>query len=181
MSMAVIFPLLFGLLVLVLASYVLRRQEALGRRRFHSSSPQNQIPLQVAESLFQLRDLEYVQQRCSGEVLALFRSERKRLALLWLKEIRLQAGDVFRAHTEQARTNARLESSTELRIALRYWSLLGTCVFATAIIYLFGPFKAHSFARHAGRLSHGLNETLTVTSTAISVSSTAWPGPSRQA
>lgn len=159
MTLMATLVLMFGAFVLVLAGYFLKHRNqktlsAAARDRRHDD--QTRGSPQVFENLFESRDLEYVQRKCSPEVLLLFQVERRRLFLLWLREIRLEAAQSLQTHAQQARMSARLEPSVELKIALRYWCLCWTCALAWIMVHLLGPFRISSIARLTSRLSNAI-------------------------
>jgi hypothetical protein len=183
MSVVVTFLIIFSVLVVVVGAYILSyRRRGLPARKDTSSLARGRnhhLSVDILESLFEPRDLQYVIQKCPVDVLVLFRTERKRLALLWLGEIRREAEEAIVVHAERARVATSLEPSTELKLALRYWSLCATCALACAMVHSFGPFRSYSFARYITRLSHRFVAIAGYADTRLNESSNALGGASR--
>lgn len=150
--------LTFGVFVFVLATYFLSHQNhrALSGSRHDRYYDQIRDSAPFFENLLESRDLHYVQQKCSPDVLTLFHLERKRLFLLWLREIRLEAAMSIEVHAQNARMSAHLEPATELKIAVRYWCLCWTCAVAWSMVHLLGPFEISGIARLTSRLSNAV-------------------------
>ncbi len=158
MTLAAALVLMFGVLVFVLATYFLshQNQRTLSGSHHDHYDDQTRDLAQLSENLLESRDFEYVQRKCSPDVLPLFQFERKKLFLLWLREIRLEAAASVGAHAQKARMSARLEPSVELKIALRYWCLCWACALAWTMVHLLGPFRISAIARLTNRLSNAV-------------------------
>jgi hypothetical protein len=113
--------------------------------------------------------------------LTLFRDERKKLALLWLCEVRSWAVLAHRRHALSARTDARIQPGMELRVAVRYWCLSATCTMAWCIVHLFGPFRFQIFIQYAARLSHELARIAGDAGLPFGDAPATWIGEERQA
>lgn len=159
MTATIVFPVLLGLLVILGAVYFLlgrndrvRAGPAEGVPR-QAQREERWIPCEIAARIFNPRDLEFVRRQGTPEALALFLAERKRLALLWLGQVRRQSAQVMEAHAKKARMSAHLDALTEARIASAYCVFRAACALVWLTIHLLGPFTLWSLARYADHLS----------------------------
>jgi len=117
----------------------------------------------LADRIFARDDWDFVC-RESPSVEQAFLQERKKVALLWLKDTRFCVGRIFHFYRIAVRGNAALEFWTELRIAGNYFMFLLMVSSVQSLIYLRGPFYTHgmimSMFGAADRVSMGVGRTL---------------------
>lgn len=117
----------------------------------------------LADRIFAQDDWHFVC-RESPSVEQAFLQERKKVALLWLKDTRICVGRIFRFYRIAVRSNAALEFWTELRIAGNYFMFLLMVSSVQSLIYLRGPFYTHGMIMRmfgaADRVSMGVGRTL---------------------
>jgi len=118
---------------------------------------------ELADRIFARGDLDFVL-REAPLLKHMLLQERTRVAILWLKDMRIQMGQIFRFYRTATRNNAALEFWTELRIAWDYFTFLFMVSNLQALIYLLGPFVvrgmvARTFAV-ADRISSEVGQTL---------------------
>jgi len=117
----------------------------------------------LADRIFAQDDWDFVC-RESPSVEQVFLQERKKVALLWLKEARICVRRIFHFYRIAVRGNAALEFWTELRIAGNYFMFLLMVSSVQSLIYLRGPFYTHgmimSMFGAADRVSMGVGRTL---------------------
>lgn len=103
----------------------------------------------VVDRIFSDSDFMYVASIGSPEVIRLFLSERRRVALLWVAQIRSQIHKLMRFHRSQSGFYANLSLSAEMSLVGGFWSLLLMCHALQLLIYFRGPYEARTVARRA--------------------------------
>lgn len=135
-----------GAFVGVLLFWALRaKSPALGSQE----TPESQLldaleirPQMMAHQIFDDRDWNFVREAAPTEERPLFLRDRKRVALIWLEEMRKQVAEVMWLHRQAARRATDLSATLELQIAANYFAFL-FCWRAMQIgIHLRGPFGA---------------------------------------
>lgn len=107
------------------------------------------LPNDLLERMFARDDLEYVLSAAPADVQTLFLKDRKRIALAWVRRVRRAVLDLMRFHSGNARLHARLDFSTEVRLALNFAGLLTACRLLQISMYLRGPYAAPGMVRVA--------------------------------
>jgi hypothetical protein len=179
--------LLVGALLVSTLFFVMRRRprtegssEALVEARLALSTLQvNLLPSGLLERIFAKEDLEYVAAQAPKRVQRMFYSERKRIAIAWVDQVRAQIQSLRRFHRGAARFYARLSFRTEVEMALSFAALLLACRGLQVLMYVGGPYAAPRMvgatAAAAGRVCKISEESLAFlnsTRLAISESST---------
>jgi len=100
------------------------------------------LPMDLVDRVFAQDDLNFVISKSGKQVRELFRRERKRMALLWVDQVRRHVSSLREFHSGQSRLYARLNLRTELGLALQFSSLLVLCRVLQAIFYVQGPYSA---------------------------------------
>ncbi len=157
--MQLLISLIIGVAVLV-SLYFLGRHpsveggaESLVRARTALSVLQGSLlPAESVGRLFLKADYDYVTRKSTNEVRNLFIEERRRIALLWVKQIMKQLRGLKEFHLGSARFYARLSPRTELRLAFEFFALLCVCRALQIALYLRGPYAA---PRMVGRAAAG--------------------------
>lgn len=107
---------------------------------------QSLLSTRAVEAIFSESDLTFIQQCHSSEINQLFFSERRRIALLWVSEIRAQIVCLSRFHRAQSGFYSDLSFSAEFSMVCGFWSLLLACRGLQVLIYFRGPFAARAVA-----------------------------------
>ena len=100
------------------------------------------LPAELVKRIFAEDDWEFVRSEAPQPVRTLFMEERKKTALLWIDQVRVQVRNLQRFHRGSARSYAHLSPRTELELALSFAGLLGACRLLQALIYIGGPYAA---------------------------------------
>jgi hypothetical protein len=100
------------------------------------------LPAELVGRIFTKADLHYVTEQSTATVKDLFVEERKRIALLWLKQILTQIRNLQEFHLGSARFYSRLSPRTEMRLAFEFLTLLCVCRVLQVALYLRGPYAA---------------------------------------
>jgi len=110
----------------------------------------------LANRIFAQGDLDFVS-REAPLLERTFLQERKKVALLWLKDTRFCMSRMFRFYRMAVRNNPALEFRTELKIASYYVLLI--CMFSSVqvLINLLGPFRVRGMIIRIFGLADGIS------------------------
>jgi hypothetical protein len=153
-----VLSLLVGLALVASLFFLVRRakpsaegsaQELREARQTLDSLEYDLLPNDLTERLFSREDLEYVLSAAPPGVQSLFLKDRKNIALAWVGRVRSAVLGLMRFHRGHARLHARLNFSTEIRLALNFAALLTACRMLQIILYLRGPYAAPGMMRTA--------------------------------
>ncbi|HTR46989.1 MAG TPA: hypothetical protein VMM16_06345 [Verrucomicrobiae bacterium] len=100
------------------------------------------LPADMVKRIFTQEDWEYVRSVAPQKVRELFMEERKRVALLWVDQVRAQIRSLRRFHRGSARFYARLNPRLEMELAMSFAALMGACSLLRALVYVGGPYAA---------------------------------------
>jgi hypothetical protein len=103
---------------------------------------------EVVQRIFAKEDLDYVSDG-PIEIKNLFLAERRRVALFWVAQMRLQILNLRRFHLGSARFHAGLKMRTELRLAGEFLFLLCTCRALWLALYFRGAYAAPAMVERA--------------------------------
>jgi hypothetical protein len=138
-----------GLLVLLVAGLLRRRASAMGSsqalldaRQALSTLQGDLLPADVVQRVFAKRDLEYVLQATEQPIHQLFVDERRKVALIWVRQVRKGLVSLRTFHRRQARHYARLSFKTEVELAVGFAALLLACRALQVTLYFGGPYAA---------------------------------------
>jgi hypothetical protein len=107
--------------------------------------------------IFSASDLQYVQLQNNPHVLQLFRQERKRVALLFLSDLRLRTHEIKSLHTRAALTASAPSPGAEVRIAFGYFSVLFFAALLSMLVQCFGISAIRFLAAPAAALARQLS------------------------
>jgi hypothetical protein len=113
-----------------------------GARRAVSTLETELLSNRIVHRIFSRDDLEYVLSTESSETVALFRRERKRIAILWVDRVRAQIRQLKALHLGSARFYARLDLGTEVSLAGDFAVLLLGCRALRVAFAVAGPHVA---------------------------------------
>ncbi len=97
------------------------------------------LPPQLVDRFFAEGDFEYVAFVAPGPVNALFRRERKKIALAWIDQVRRHIRSLRRFHLGAARFYARMGFRSEVALAMDFTNLLIACRALQVLVYFGGP------------------------------------------
>jgi len=100
------------------------------------------LPAQLVKRIFAPEDWEFVRAEAPTAVRELFIDERKRVALLWVSQVRTQIHNLRRFHRGAARSYARLNPRSEMELAFSFAGLILACRMLQLVIYVGGPYAA---------------------------------------
>ena len=99
-----------------------------------------------------VEDAEFAASLGSPALLRLLLRERRRLALEWLSQTRMEAGRLFRLHVRTVRHAADLRPARELTLLVQAGTFLGVYALLVLAVRLYGPFRTRGFLQAV----HGL-------------------------
>lgn len=101
------------------------------------------LPHELVRRIFARDDLDYmVALALPKPVRDLFILERRKIALLWIAQVRTQVSSLKRFHVGAARSYAQLGLRTELELACDFAALLVACQALRFAVYVGGPYVA---------------------------------------
>jgi hypothetical protein len=103
--------------------------------------------------IFSRDDWDFVRTVNAGSIERLFERERKRVALMWVRQTSATIRRVMRGHAKAARQSQNLEVSMEVNILTQYLLLMAVCGMLSMAIQIAGPLWLGGLAHFAQRLS----------------------------
>ena len=144
-----IFFILVGLLLIASVFLMMARrgrkaeggaQALVDARHALSALQLDLLPSELVGRILAMRDSEYIHAETSPRIQEMFRRERKRIALSWVRQVRGQILSLRRFHLGAARSYAQLSFRTEIGLALDFAALLFACRVLQVMLYLRGPY-----------------------------------------
>ncbi len=170
-----------GLLVLLVIA--MRRQparaagsagELVTAKKTLESLQSGLLPPELVEQVFGQRDLAYVEKMGSKDIRDLLLSERKRLALMWIRMVRRQVRALKEFHVSRSRMFTKMSWWKEFSLALDFTGLEIRCGVLHFLLQWRGAYAAPNFARRtaaaAGRVCSTLDQSLAFLTPSIPVS-----------
>ncbi len=117
------------------------------------------FPPELVARIFSREDWELILQTHSPSLERLFLQERKRIALLWVRQTSNDIRQVMRNHTEAAKQAADIRFRTELSLLLMYIELLLMCETLLLLITTVGPPRLERIASYVHELSRQISYT----------------------
>lgn len=138
------------LLLLVLAAITRRTggraegssQAILEARQALTALQKNLLPEDLIARIFAKQDLEYVVRSTPEPVQHLFVEERRKVALVWVRQVRKGVVTLRAFHRAQSRYYSQLSLRTEINLAFSFAALLFACRSLEVALYLRGPYAA---------------------------------------
>jgi len=110
-------------------------------------------PEEFVRRIFSRADWDFVRGvRCAG-IERLYERERRRVALVWVRQISAITRKVMQGHAEAARQSKNLEVSMEINILTQYLGLIAVCAILSVAIQVAGPLRFGGLAHFAQGLS----------------------------
>jgi hypothetical protein len=110
-------------------------------------------PKEYVSRVFSRGDWEFVQGLKSLGIERLFEQERKKVALVWVRQTSALVGNAIREHANAARQSKNLEFLREINILGQFLTLIISCRVLAMAIHIAGPVRLSGLAQFAGRLS----------------------------
>ena len=113
---------------------------------------------EFVQKIFSPADQDFVLATNSPELLSLFRRERKKVALLWIRQTSAGIQRIMRQHARVARGNYDLDFGTEMKVIFHYGQIMLICGILAVLIRFAGPMWLRSLALYADELMQQITE-----------------------
>ena len=110
-------------------------------------------PEEFVNRVFSRADWEFVLRLKARGIERLFKRERKKVALVWVRQTSALIRTVIKEHARAARQSKNLEFSTEINIFAQFLALMVVCGILSVVIQIAGPLWLGGLAHFAQRLS----------------------------
>jgi hypothetical protein len=115
-------------------------------------------PEELVNRVFSRTDWDFVHGLRAGGIERLFEQERKKVALVWVRQTSRMVRKVMDEHAQAARQSKNLKISTEIDIFGQFLMLMAVCAILSAAIQLAGPLRLGGLAYFAQRLSQRMSK-----------------------
>lgn len=117
-------------------------------------------PAVCVRRIFSRDDEKYVEKLGSARLRQIYRAERTRVAVYWVRAIAEDVRQIMLEHRLAAATKQNLETRRELALILRYFEFRMLCSVLVFSIRVFGPHAPGNMAEHALQVSEGIGRAL---------------------
>lgn len=111
------------------------------------------LPDWFVDRLFSEDDWNFTRSQDASEIPALFETERKTVALSWLKETGGHVSQLMDFHVRLARQRPDLKPSVEAKLTLEYLQFRLVCTLLAGMIRTMGPCRVRGVAGYAVNLA----------------------------
>jgi hypothetical protein len=110
-------------------------------------------PKEFVSRVFSRGDWEFVHGLKSRGMERLFERERKKVALVWVRQTSALVRNAIRDHAQAARQSKNLDFLREINILAQFLILILSCRVLSIAIHIAGPVRLSGLAQFAERLS----------------------------
>jgi hypothetical protein len=110
--------------------------------------------------IFSAEDQKFVERQGLPRLREIYRAERTRVALFWVRSVSAEVGQIMREHRLAAGTQHNLRVRQELLLVLRYFEFRTLCGLLAFSIRIFGPHALVNLATHVLQVSQGIGKVL---------------------
>jgi ribosomal protein S18 len=114
-------------------------------------------PAGVVKQIFSPQDLDFVARERSLRLQRFFVSERRRIAMRWIRRTSAELSRAIQLHVRSAREAEDLEAYTEAKVLFQYVQLRCVCGLLLLSAILVRPSLLQEIAVYASALSHRLD------------------------
>jgi hypothetical protein len=100
------------------------------------------LPEELVHRIFAKDDLNYISTAAPKHVRDLFIAERKKIAIVWINQVRYQVSSLKRFHVGAARSYAQMSLRAELELACHFAALVVVCSALRLAVSVGGPYVA---------------------------------------
>lgn len=115
-------------------------------------------PKEFVSMVFSRGDWEFVHGLKSRSLERLFEQERKKVALVWVRQTSALLRKAISEHADAARQSKSLEFLTEINILAQFLMLIISCRLLWIAIQTAGPMRLSGLAQFANRLSQEISK-----------------------
>ena len=112
------------------------------------------------QRIFSSEDRDFVEKQHSSRLRQVYRAERTRVALYWVKRASSDVAQIMRDHRLGARESQNLEVAREVGLTLRYAEFRILCGILVLLIRLFGPHALKDMATYTLNVSQSIGRVL---------------------
>ncbi len=145
--------LLLLLVAVVMKGWLAARQFEEPTRTPRELEEMETCPEGFASKIFSRADWEFVRGLKAERIERLFQQERKRVALVWVRQTSAMIRKVMREHAAAARQSHSLEFATEVSILSQFLTLMAVFGILSVAIQIASPLWLGGLAHFAQRLS----------------------------
>lgn len=109
-------------------------------------------PAELAFRIFSTKDREFIRLTRSTRLERLYREERRRVALHWVRRTSREVRAIMRHHRLNSRHSQNVNVAAEAKLFGQYMELRFLCAGLVLLIRLFGPHALADLASYAGEL-----------------------------
>jgi len=113
--------------------------------------------------IFSREDREFIRRTGSVRLQQLYRKERQRLALGWVRATARDITKVMQAHRLRSRHSPNLDAGAEAKLMFEYLRLRFLCALLALLIRAFGPHALGDLAAYANELYQGIGRAASLT------------------
>jgi hypothetical protein len=110
--------------------------------------------------IFSAEDRDFVERQGSMRLRRIYRAERTRVALFWVRHTSQEVRQIMHLHRTAARETRNLNVTRELGLVLRYFEFRMLCGLLSLFIRMFGPHLLKDLATHALEMSQSIEQIL---------------------
>lgn len=110
--------------------------------------------------IFSPEDRDFVDRQRSMRLRRIYRAERTRVALFWVRHTSREVRQIMNQHRVAARETRNLNVARELSLVLRYFEFRMLCGALNFFIRMFGPHLLKDLATHALEMSQSIEQVL---------------------
>jgi hypothetical protein len=114
-------------------------------------------PEEFVFRVFSREDWDFVRKLKADDIERLFEKERKKVALVWVRQTSVMIRRLMREHASAARQSKNLEFSTEINILSQFLISMVACGMLSLAIQVAGP----PFLGNLAQFAHGLSHRIT--------------------
>jgi len=143
---------------------------------FQQRCPSDRETAVCIRRIFSPQDREFVERQGSDRLRQIYRAERTRVALYWVRRTSREIGQIMRDHRMASRGSANLQVGRELGLALRWLEFRLICGMLIVLIRLFGPHALKDLATQALEVSKSIGRVLVDSAPANRIAAAGTPG-----
>lgn len=118
-------------------------------------------PAELAVRIFSPDDREFIARTRSPRLQRLYKEERRKVALQWVRYTSREVSRIMRNHRLGARQSTNLNVAAETKLFCQYVELRFLCAMLLLLTRLFGPHALMDVASYAGELYQRLGRAMT--------------------
>lgn len=126
--------------------------------------------------IFSPEDREFVERQGSDRLRQIYRAERTRVALYWVRRTSREIGQIMHEHRMASRGSTNLQVGRELGLTLRCLEFRLLCGMLIVLIRIFGPHALKDLATQALKVSQSIGRVLVDSAAANRIEAAGTPG-----